>query len=780
MRPLTNILLLLLLACSARLSLAEPVTVALVSNPSEQQSQNLQNVFREELSALLEGEFELVFQQVSVDWSIEASREALHRIYADEAVDIVLVTGFLTNQWAITRTNFPKPTFLPLVINPDLLGAPVSGNSSGRKNLNYTVDRGSLRDEITMFTDITPFRKIVLLTDQAILDVVQANAPRMIRREVPAAEFAFVGHNGVDYSFLQRIPEDTEAILLGGLPRLTTRQLQEVLENFAVQGLPTFATSQAEVLLGALASQAVDTDTRRIARRTALNIQAVLLGEEAGELNIYYDGKRELTINMQTAETLGISPRFDVLSEANLINLPVLDGPELDLLTVANMAVAQNLDLQAAEYDVSIGAQDVVSARANLLPQLSLSANALTRDRSPSVESGGLPERSNDAALTLSQFLYSDQVASGFRQQQLLQEGRHAALQAARLDAVLDATVGYLDALRADIQLQIQQDNLNLSKSNLDLARNRVQAGSASNADIYRWESNLASARSALLSAEAVKRQSREALNRLLNRPVSAAFQLLPAATNTPFFMSEEEFNELVNNPRRWQRLADFTVIYGLALAPELLQFQAQIDAAERDYRGKQRALWLPDFSLQAQYSDNLGQSGLSSGGPTDGISDWNVSLNASLPLFSGGGLRSERSRARLLVEQLDIQKQATRERIEQNIRAALHATQASYANIDLSRTSASAARKNLDLVADAYRLGTVSIVDLLDAQNQSLQADLSANNAIHDFLIDVMNLQRASSQFDFLLPTAEQSEVNQRLRNYINNPQATPEEALP
>ena len=100
-----------------------------------------------------------------------------------------------------------------------------------------------------------------------------------------------------------------------------------------------------------------------------------------------------------------------------------------------------------------------------------------------------------------------------------------------------------------------------------------------------------------------------------------------------------------------------------------------------------------------------------------------------------------------------------------------MYATQASYANIELSQLGAIAAKKNLDLVANSYRSGSTGIVDLLDAQTQSVQADLSANNAVHDFLIDVMNMQRAVGQFEFIMPMQERTQFNDAIRTYLNNP---------
>ena len=337
-----------------------------------------------------------------------------------------------------------------------------------------------------------------------------------------------------------------------------------------------------------------------------------------------------------------------------------------------------------------------------------------------------------------------------------------------RLDIILEATTAYLEALRANIQLEIQQDNLKLTKTNLALAKDRVRVGSASNADIYRWEANLATARSSVLAAQAARKRAYQNVNRVLNRTLDAPLKLAKPNKNTPFTMSSKEFEAIIDNPQSFGWLVDFYIDAGLNRAPELAQLDAQIEAVQRDITAKRRAYWLPDFSLNSQYLDSFDASGRGAGTGVDTANDWNVSVNAKLPLFTSGARRAELSRARLQLRQLDLQKATTRQRIEQNIRGFMLASQASYVNIELSDQGAEAARKNLELVSDAYRQGTVSIIDLLDAQNQSLSADLSANNAVHDFLIDIMNVQRAARRFDFTEPPDIQAERTQALIEYI------------
>ena len=55
-------------------------------------------------------------------------------------------------------------------------------------------------------------------------------------------------------------------------------------------------------------------------------------------------------------------------------------------------------------------------------------------------------------------------------------------------------------------------------------------------------------------------------------------------------------------------------------------------------------------------------------------------------------------------------------------------------------------------MVSDSYRSGAVSITSLIDAQNASLSADLSAVEALYSFMIDWIEIQRSVANFDQIL----------------------------
>jgi outer membrane protein TolC len=75
---------------------------------------------------------------------------------------------------------------------------------------------------------------------------------------------------------------------------------------------------------------------------------------------------------------------------------------------------------------------------------------------------------------------------------------------------------------------------------------------------------------------------------------------------------------------------------------------------------------------------------------------------------------------------------------------------------------------KNLDLVTDSYAKGVVSIQDLLDAQNSALTADLNAANAVYDFLIDLVEVERAAGRLEWFKAEEDRDAWVRRIRDYF------------
>jgi outer membrane protein TolC len=143
--------------------------------------------------------------------------------------------------------------------------------------------------------------------------------------------------------------------------------------------------------------------------------------------------------------------------------------------------------------------------------------------------------------------------------------------------------------------------------------------------------------------------------------------------------------------------------------------------------------------------------------------------------LFTGFARTAARSQSTIEVDRLTIERDAIDRSVSQQIRAALHQAGASWADIAQTRAAAEAAARNLDLVTDAYARGAVSIVTLLDAQQASLGAELSAANAVYAFLFDLMTAERAVGEFSFFRSTEERRAFVVRLDAFYRQAGVSP-----
>jgi outer membrane protein TolC len=138
---------------------------------------------------------------------------------------------------------------------------------------------------------------------------------------------------------------------------------------------------------------------------------------------------------------------------------------------------------------------------------------------------------------------------------------------------------------------------------------------------------------------------------------------------------------------------------------------------------------------------------------------EWNLQVTASLPLFTGGGLSADLRKARSDLRQLNLGAENARDGIVARAQATFYALESSYPSIELAQRSADRAGQNLRVVQDKYEQGTVSIINLLDAQNAAFTQKQAAALAVYRFLGDLIAYERAIGWFE-VLSTPEEKET--------------------
>jgi outer membrane protein TolC len=695
------------------------------------------------------------------DWSREGIGKAVDDLLADPEVDLVVSLGPFATQELGLRGPLPKPAIAAWVLDVEAQRFPSAGDSSGVKNLSYLTTPGSILRDLQKFREITGCGSVHVLIDSAfqkaipeVPETVQDGARRLGIDIVNVA----VDENADEA--LAMLPAATEAVYLTPLLRMSIQEYDRLVAGLIARKIPSFSLlGEVEVRRGVMAGLRTKSDLSRVARRIALNLQRILAGEEAGGLPVLIDQPQKLMINMRTAQAIARYPRWRVMIESELIDDTRRETDRtVTLAEAVREAVDVNVSLLATRRAVAAGLEDIRRARSAFKPRVDASASGLRIDSDRAEASfGSQPEETVSGALSVTQLLYSDSADAGVDIARDLQRSLEEEEEILRLDVALEAAIAFLDVLRAEILERVEQENLRLTESNLDIALRRREIGMSGPAEVYRWESELATDRSTVIGARNRVDISRVQLNRVLHRPLEQRFKTVAPSIADPNMITG--FGRLlpyIDDSDSFSVFREFSVLEGLGRSPELRAIDAGIAAQERALLSAKRSYWTPDIALQGDVDRRFSESGAGADGasnpfvPTADRDNWSIALQATFPIFTGGARRADAIQATEELAGLRLEREDARQRIEQRIRTAMFDAASTYVAIELSGEAAAAARKNLDLVTDSYSRGAVSIIDLLDAQSAAQVAEEFAANAVYDFLVDLMELQRATNNIDF------------------------------
>ncbi|AQT09432.1 efflux transporter outer membrane subunit [Pseudomonas protegens] len=378
--------------------------------------------------------------------------------------------------------------------------------------------------------------------------------------------------------------------------------------------------------------------------------------------------------------------------------------PQLDDLQQRLLRANPDLAAALAHYDA---AQAYASQlHAGLFPQISASAQPLRQRQSDSRPLRGSTQpsvyNSNTAGFALGLDLdlwgrIRNQAAAGDAQAQASGDD----LAAARLSLQKQLASLYVQLNGLDAQSRILSHSLEDYAQALQLTRDRYQGQIASELDLTRAQSQLASAEAELDEVRAQRNLTEHAIGELVGEPASQ-FHLTPSA----------QLLSLPSIPRQ--------------LPSTLLQRRPDIAAAERRVYaanagiGIARAAWYPDFSLTGMLgSQTQGVGNLLAAGNRY----WALGPLVNLPIFDGGRLSANERQAHAEFEEAAAHYRgqvlrAVRE-VEDNLGQLRDLRQEA---LDQQAT-VNAAQHTQTLAMNSYQAGAVSYLDVVTAQTAALQA---------------------------------------------------------
>ena len=729
-----------------------------------------------EIRAQLSDRFDVAFVPLSSvgDWTSAGVERQLDEAYSNPGIVAVFGFGHLTVHAVATRKDLPTPTILPFVMEGRKQGLPRNGDVSGKRNLTYITEDLDVGEEADWLRKIAGSKNIVLLAEESLREMMPtAIADRSI--SIVTAEPSVE-------ALLTAIPSAADGVILAPMRQLSLEDRVRLLEGITERRLPNIAVGPSWLEQGAMMSIRSPSNAARRAQRAALNLDLILEGRPASQIHIDFQERLALQINLDAARAVGVRPTYEVLLEADTMQkAEANDENQLDLGIAMLEAADQNLELLVSEKFVEAGVEGVKRERGPLLPQGQLQVGATYRDPDRIPPGGQIAEWQGSTVARASQSIYSAEAWARFRSRQLRQEGREYGYFSDVLDIMLQAGVDYVAVLRAEAQERIQRENIQLTREYLELARLRLEIGVANASELYRWQVTLAENQRSVVEARALVGQTKVELNRVLNRPLERAIAPvdLPVDEAGRAAPPDDPIGKYMLDPWSFERLRDFMVREGLRNSPTVREIEAREEAQERIREGRTLELWLPEFAVEGGVQHDFWRAGEGATTPP-GLAappfnipqpdkfGWDVGLYLAIPLSRGGaGIANIRESSRL-VERLSAELARIEQNVDTGVRTELYNASAAMASVSLTRNAAVAAADNLVLVTDLYRRGKVDIIRLVDAQTQSLVADLAAVNAVYDYLIALLFVNREISHFRNLDTDEAKQEFSRRLNEFI------------
>ncbi|MCF6250596.1 MAG: TolC family protein [Methylococcaceae bacterium] len=742
----------------SHLIIAKTVHIGIIiDGTSKRQTVPIAQIKRE-IIKLNQGEFTVKFpanKVINAGWQLDKIRAAISTLNQDNSIDLIITQGLIASHEAAHFNTLNKPVIAPVIADRVLQGLPYNNGISNKHNYTYIASSQSIEQDIRQFFKLTPFKQLLIPIDPVILHALPTlrTITNRIQNEL-GFNLTFLPVNTRLKSILQEMPSNIDAVYLPPFARFSDSDHKAFADGLISRKIPSFSLlGRKDLELGFMATlNGREMDSLRFSRRIALMVQSILLGTNPAKLKVDLEQPTKLAINMKTAKAIGFSPKWRDLESAELLFQQSIQKSDILSLTDAmNQAVAANLGLLSDKVNIALAEDQVYTARSTLLPQINIGLSGTHIDQSRS--GAQQAQRTADAEIQLSQLIYSELSWSGFDVARLLKDAEDASFQTRVLDVLSQSSTAYLRVLSALGTEQVRQANLKVSESNLELAQQRVKIGYSNRSEVLRWKSVIASDRSALYIAQAAREQNQTELKRLLHTPFNESVSVTNEGISSLIAMLQnEKFKGFFDNAVNFNHFIDFEVQRALNNAPELKQLSHLTASARRKLVAGKRAYYIPDISINARFGQNIDQGGIGAQNSNLHKDNWSAGFQATLPLFTSGARPAEISRASNTLIQTRYQQQNIQEVIEARVRSALQKTKGSFPSIRLSQDAAKAAKENFAMVSDSYLSGAVSITSLIDAQNASLSADLSAVEALYSFMIDWVEIQRSVANFDLIL----------------------------
>jgi outer membrane protein len=319
---------------------------------------------------------------------------------------------------------------------------------------------------------------------------------------------------------------------------------------------------------------------------------------------------------------------------------------------------------------------------------------------------------SRGVAATATQTLFNGfQSANRTRQAESQVMGARETLRVTEQQVLLDASTSYMNLLRDQAILELNRRNVEVLTEQLKQTRDRFNVGEVTRTDVAQAESRLAAGRSALLGAQSNEVTSEANYRRVIGVNPGKL------AAGTPV--------DRLSPPT-----LDGAITQGQQQSPSVLAAMYGVDIAELAVKINEGTLY-PNLSLATTASKNWD--------PLYNVNKQTVFSaigTLTVPLYQGGAEYSSIRQSKETVGQQRLNLDVNRDQVRATVVASWGQLDAAKAQIEATTAQVNAAEIALNGVREEARVGQRTTLDVLNAQQELVNARVALVTAQHDRVV--------------------------------------------
>ncbi len=400
---------------------------------------------------------------------------------------------------------------------------------------------------------------------------------------------------------------------------------------------------------------------------------------------------------------------------------------KLNLDRCIEIALKNNPQILASQIGVAELRTRIPQARAGFYPSFNLNADASRLTAEPGLDTKQITGNYNTGLSMRYNIFQGGKTVASVNAARYNYQSAEAGYKSSQQDLILTVTEAYYRLLQAEQFTRVSEKTLQRAQSHLDFANARFKAGLASRSDILKAKTEQSNAKLDLIHTRNAVFMACGQLNNALGQNVNSPIKIVDD-------LSETVTNDAEDNQWNFQTLLKNAYKY----RPELRKIENQLQA-QKSFIRLAKADYYPSISLDANYNF--------SGAEISQLYQSNyVGISVSLPLFSGFSRPERVVQEKLEMRVLEQQTETLRQQISLEVWNAFLALKEVKERIVNTQVFLKDAKENLNISEGEYKEGVGSMLDVLDAETTFVAAEQRYIEALADYKIAQMVLQRAVS----------------------------------